>query len=123
MRLVVVIRICRRNAHLSPAAALGSTVEALRQHFRANTPNVAKTRFSMVLDDGSTDEFLTEKKVHSVMLVGIESHVCVLQTCLDLLSKGYAVFVIRDAVSSCNRQEVPTALEVRADNGRAMAYL
>lgn len=46
------------------------------------------------------------------MIVGIESHVCVLQTTLDLLSKGVNVFVIRDAVSSCNKQEIPVAIEV-----------
>ncbi|RPB02178.1 Isochorismatase hydrolase [Choiromyces venosus 120613-1] len=46
----------------------------------------------------------------SVALVGIESHVCILQTCLDLLAAGHNVYVIADAVSSCNRQEVPIAL-------------
>lgn len=92
--------------------ALGATVEALRQHLPHDSPSpIAKTRFSMVLEDGSTEKFLQEKGVRNVMIVGIESHVCVLQTTLDLLSKGYGVFVIRDAVSSCNRQEVPTAVE------------
>ena len=47
----------------------------------------------------------------SVALVGIESHICVLQTCLDLLAAGHGVYVIADGVSSCNRQEVPVALE------------
>lgn len=66
----------------------------------------------MVLPGGETDEFLQSKSIKHIMLVGIESHVCVLQTCLDLLSKGYNVYVIRDAVSSCNKEEVPTAIEV-----------
>ncbi|PUU72650.1 Isochorismatase-like protein [Tuber borchii] len=47
----------------------------------------------------------------SVALIGIESHICVLQTCLDLLAAGHGVYVIADGVSSCNRQEVPIALE------------
>ena len=59
------------------------------------------------LDEDSSDD--AEKK--SVALIGIESHICVLQTCLDLLAAGHGVYVIADGVSSCNRQEVPVALE------------
>jgi len=42
--------------------------------------------------------------------VGIESHICVTQTALDLLAAGHRVYVIADGVSSCNREEVPIAL-------------
>lgn len=66
----------------------------------------------MVLPTGETDAFLQKHQTKNVIIVGIESHVCVLQTTLDLLAKGYEVFVVRDAISSCNRQEVPFALEV-----------
>lgn len=65
----------------------------------------------MVLDDGTTDKWLRDHKIQNVMIVGIESHVCVLQTTLDLLKKGFNVFIIRDAISSCNQQEVPLAIE------------
>ena len=37
------------------------------------------------------------------ILVGIETHVCVLQTALDLCRAGVAVFVVVDAVSSRNK--------------------
>ena len=30
------------------------------------------------------------------ILVGIETHICILQTCLDLLSNGYTVYVVVD---------------------------
>jgi isochorismate hydrolase len=40
-----------------------------------------------------------------------QSHVCVLQSTLDLLERGYDVHVLADAVSSCNKEEVPWALE------------
>lgn len=45
-----------------------------------------------------------------VIVVGIESHICVTQTTLDLLAQGHKVYVIADAVSSCNKEEVPIAL-------------
>jgi nicotinamidase-related amidase len=43
---------------------------------------------------------LTQRKVSQTILCGIEAHVCVSQTCLDLLDKGFRVFVVADAVSS-----------------------
>lgn len=94
--------------------ALGPTVSILKDHIPSkDSPIIAKTRFSMVLPSGETEEFLKSKNIKSVMIVGIESHVCVLQTCLDLLAKGYGVWILRDCVSSCNKEEVPIAIEVR----------
>jgi nicotinamidase-related amidase len=43
---------------------------------------------------------LKEKVVSDAVLCGIEAHVCVSQTCLDLLDDGFRVFVVADAVSS-----------------------
>lgn len=51
------------------------------------------------------------------IIVGIESHICVTQTTLDLLREGHRVYVIADAVSSCNREEVPIALRRLAAEG------
>ena len=35
-----------------------------------------------------------------VLLIGVETHICIYQTAVDLLLQGYEVFVIADAVSS-----------------------
>jgi len=43
---------------------------------------------------------LKQKNVSEVLLCGIEAHVCISQTCLDLLDEGFRVFVVADAVSS-----------------------
>ena len=48
---------------------------------------------------------------HEVAVVGIESHICVTQTTLDLLAQGHRVYILADGVSSCNREEVPIALQ------------
>ena len=57
-----------------------------------------KKKFSML-----TEEFqakLTELNKESYIVVGIEAHVCVQQTCLDLLEQGKDVHLIVDGVSS-----------------------
>jgi hypothetical protein len=50
-----------------------------------------------------------ERQIEAV-IVGIESHICVTQTTLDLLKNGHKVYVLADGVSSCNKEEVPIAL-------------
>ena len=46
----------------------------------------------------------------ALVLCGLETHVCVLQTALDLLARGYAVFVAVDAVASRHPIDHDTAL-------------
>jgi isochorismate hydrolase len=55
------------------------------------------------------DTYGPSAKIDAV-IVGIESHICVTQTTLDLLKAGHRVYVLADGVSSCNPQEVPIAL-------------
>ena len=52
-----------------------------------------------------------------VLLVGIETHICVTQTALDLLAMGHKVFVLADGVSSCNAGERGVALARLAREG------
>lgn len=52
-----------------------------------------------------------------VVIVGIEAHICVTQTTLDLLARGHKVYVLADGVSSCNQEEVPIALRRLAREG------
>ncbi|KAH0270270.1 Isochorismatase hydrolase, partial [Aureobasidium melanogenum] len=72
--------------------------------------HVDKSAFSMFVPE-IRDAFKKlggEKR--EVIIVGIESHICVTQTTLDLLREGHKVYIIADAVSSCNKEEVPIAL-------------
>jgi len=76
--------------------------------------NVDKTAFSMCLPEIMTH---LASKPHEVILVGIESHICITQTTLDLLANGHKVYVLADGVSSCNKEEVPIALQRLAKAG------
>ncbi|CAD6194487.1 unnamed protein product [Caenorhabditis auriculariae] len=75
---------------------LGHTVPQLKEGLSDDTPILEKTKFSMCLPD--SEGIL--KNIKNVILVGIEAHVCVLQTTYDLLERGHAVHVVVDAVSS-----------------------
>ena len=54
----------------------------------------------------------TLKELHrsDVILVGIETHVCVYQTVRDLKLRGYATHVLTDAVSSKTQENKDIAL-------------
>lgn len=78
---------------------LGHTEPLLQQKLPADTPVIEKTNFSSAKVDAVRD-FLQNSQRKQVFLAGMETHICVLQTALDLLKQGYEVFVIEDAVSS-----------------------
>jgi nicotinamidase-related amidase len=60
---------------------------------------------------------LRAKGVKDVILCGIEAHVCVSQTCLDLLDQGFRVFVVADAVSSRTPENHRLGVERMRDAG------
>ena len=77
---------------------LGHTVPEIAEHF-GDVPVLEKGTFSCCGDTA----FLAELQKHgrkSVLLCGIETHVCVYQTAQDLLENGYEVHLVTDAVSS-----------------------
>jgi hypothetical protein len=67
-----------------------------------------KTRFSMWIPQIS--RHFSSAAPSEIVIVGIESHICVTQTTLDFLANGHKVYVLADGVSSCNPQEIPIAL-------------
>ena len=79
-----------------------------------------KLHFSSV----GSEEFkrsLEELDVRSVVVFGIETHVCVLQTVLDLLEMGYEVHVVADAVSSRTKENREIGFERMRQSGAFIA--
>jgi len=90
--------------------ALGPTAPELDAAFLGPLylGTISKSLFTMLTPEVGT--ILEERNFKSVVIFGIEAHVCVLQSALDFLQAGYDVHVIADGVSSCNKEEVPYAL-------------
>lgn len=76
---------------------LGATAGSVRE--AAGFPAaIGKLRFSACTEH--TLAAIESSGRKTVLLCGVEAHVCVLQTALDLRERGYQVFAVRDALSS-----------------------
>jgi len=80
---------------------LGHTLPEVREVLDAVEP-VAKVAFSCWAVDGLGDE-LRRRGAQAVVVAGIETHVCVLMTVLDLMAAGFTVHVPVDATVSRTR--------------------
>jgi len=88
---------------------LGPTVPAIAEVLGEFSP-IEKTDFSAA-GELNFLEALNEAGKTTVILCGIETHVCVAQTALILLELGYDVFLVEDAVSSRNKNDKKVAIK------------
>ncbi|KAL7939045.1 Isochorismatase-like protein [Trichoderma chlorosporum] len=118
--VVTTIKLLTYAQHLSipvhtttqTSAKLGATVPAIAD-LLPSAPH-DKTKFSMLVPSVAAALAPGSR----VALVGIESHICITQTALDLRDAGHLPYVIADGVSSCNRAEVGIALDrLRSEPG------
>lgn len=88
---------------------LGIMEPEIRKLLPPATKRYVKTTFSCTGAKNFAED-LTSTKRKQTILVGMEAHVCVLQTAIDLHNRGYVVFVVADAVCSRQRENYETAL-------------
>jgi len=93
---------------------LGETLHELKG--KAVSPALEKMTFSCCGDDAFMDKMKSLGK-KQVIIVGMECHVCVLQTVLELLDAGFIVHLIRDAVMSRRKDNWLLGLETSRDAG------
>jgi nicotinamidase-related amidase len=88
---------------------LGHTLGAIREVVQPFQP-IEKITFSCC---GQEDflTFLERTERKKVIICGIEAHVCVLQTVVDLLVKGYLPVVVADCTTSRQQGEKTVSLE------------
>ena len=94
---------------------LGPTVAQIADELEGLTP-IAKHSFSC----WPNEEFASALEAadrRQVVIAGIEAHVCVYQTALDLMTAGYAPVVVADAVSSRKPENKALALQNLRDAG------
>jgi len=77
---------------------LGSTIHEVARHLAGLSP-IEKTSFSSLRNPVVLERF-EEIGRSQVLLTGIETHVCIYQTAMDLISRGIETHVVADAVSS-----------------------
>ena len=90
-------------------AGLGNTAAEL--NISGSMVIVEKTHFSCVKEE----KFLTQIEANNgrkqIILTGMESHICILQTAFDLQLQGYQVYVVEDAISSRSKANQYNALQ------------
>jgi nicotinamidase-related amidase len=94
---------------------LGRTIEEIRRAVPDAAP-MEKMDFSCVPAPGFR-EAVSFFNRDQILLAGIETHVCVAQTALDLASQGESVFVVADATASRRELDAQTALKRLRSSG------
>ncbi len=88
---------------------LGPTISAL-QPLLKETEAIEKLSFSCCGIETFNMKLKNLRK-RNVVIAGIEAHVCVLQTTLDLLERGFQPVVVENAVGSRNNEDKRIAME------------
>lgn len=95
---------------------LGETLKELKIVLGDNQEYLSKTTFACTADKAIND-MLAKTPVKQWIVVGIEAHVCILQTVKGLLSLGKQVVVLNDAISSRSIFDYSTAIAEMRDCG------
>lgn len=95
---------------------LGPLVPDIENALPDNKKLFEKTCFSCADADNFMHELENSGK-KQVIITGIEAHICVLQTAIDLLCAGYSVFVVIDAVCSRQRENYENAISRLQQSG------
>ena len=102
--------------------ALRPTTDALLSALPDGSPRLGKPTFSC-WGDPAFSAALDAFRPRALVLAGMETHVCVQQTALEALARGYRVAVVADAVCSRRPFDRDTALRLLANRGVAVTTL
>ncbi|NLU34624.1 MAG: hydrolase [Wolinella succinogenes] len=95
---------------------LGMSVEAIRSLLGSEKPYFEKIAFSALADEAILREVESQGR-GTLVLGGIEAHVCVLQTAIDAKALGYEVVVVSDCIDSRNPRDKEIALRRMEQEG------
>lgn len=97
---------------------LGPTISTISKALKdyEQVIQVEKLEFSAMANEEFQKKWLDQKK-RQALIVGLECHICVAQTALDLLEKGNHVFVPNDAVISRHAEDFGAGLDFMEKGG------
>ncbi|MDG2181075.1 MAG: hydrolase [Mariniblastus sp.] len=97
---------------------LGTTVEPIRNELEPSefSPIAEKTMFSCRECDGLLTK-LSKSGIQNLLLCGIETHICIAQSAMDLMSLGFRTFICADAVGSRNTLDHQLGINRMESNG------
>lgn len=98
---------------------LGETIPELKE-LAGESLNLEKLFFNCMKDDDIKKAVLNSGK-KTVIVAGIESHICVFQTALSLLESGMKVVIASDGVASRRKQDYKAAMKTLSEAG-ALIY-
>ena len=98
---------------------LGHTTDHVKEALSKPEP-IEKITFSCCGEDSFTKAVKDSGKTH-VILCGMETHVCVWQTCLGLLDSGYIVHLASDATSSRSKDNYLAGVGLMRDAGAVIS--
>ena len=101
---------------------LGQTLEEIKRNYGDNVQTFEKQSFS-ALDEDEIIKAVSASPRKQIVLFGIELHICVLQTALDLLLKGYEVFIVKNASKSRDNEDFNIALDILKQKGASVISL
>ena len=88
---------------------LGKTIPSIINELKSYPiKTLEKTTFSCFPSNSNLNNFIETKQI---ILVGIETHICILQTALDLKESGYNVYVVKEGVGSRNINDKELAIK------------
>lgn len=89
---------------------IGMTVPALTEVFGENFSYEDKVTFSCA-DDTSIMSKITEMNRKNIIVCGVEAHICVQQTVIDLLALGYNVILVVDCIGSRKEKDMKIGIQ------------
>lgn len=104
---------------------LGETVSELKDNLAESTFLLEKTSFSAMLEPLFAQKIqeLKDNNITQILIGGIETHICVLQTAIDLINAGFEVFIVKDTCASRNKSEYKTGLNLLQQYGAKITCL
>lgn len=107
---------------------LGETIPEIMQHLPQDTVAKDKLTFSCCTAPGFEEELGQADERKQIVIVGLEAHICILQTAAGLQQWGYQVFVVEDAICSRSEQHRDNAIQrmqlggVKISNTESVAF-